>query len=65
MTLAGLRRRGVTPTAINDFVRGIGITRRLVSYYSISVHSCMKNVNFVLYSLNKCIDGTFYAVITV
>nr|GMD15320.1 glutamine--tRNA ligase [Ipomoea batatas] len=27
MTLAGLRRRGVTPTAINDFVRGIGITR--------------------------------------
>lgn len=28
MTLAGLRRRGVTPTAINAFVRGIGITRR-------------------------------------
>lgn len=28
MTLAGLRRRGVTPTAINSFVRGIGITRR-------------------------------------
>lgn len=27
MTLAGLRRRGVTPTAINVFVRGIGITR--------------------------------------
>lgn len=27
MTLAGLRRRGVTPTAINAFVRGIGITR--------------------------------------
>ncbi|XP_019164926.1 PREDICTED: glutamine--tRNA ligase-like isoform X1 [Ipomoea nil] len=27
MTLAGLRRRGVTPTAINDFVCGIGITR--------------------------------------
>ncbi|KAI5677563.1 hypothetical protein M9H77_08513 [Catharanthus roseus] len=27
MTLAGLRRRGVTPTAINSFVRGIGITR--------------------------------------
>ncbi|RAL47255.1 hypothetical protein DM860_013220 [Cuscuta australis] len=27
MTLAGLGRRGVTPTAINDFVRGIGITR--------------------------------------
>lgn len=29
MTLAGLRRRGVTSTAINAFVRGIGITRRL------------------------------------
>ncbi|KAK9046626.1 hypothetical protein V6N11_052511 [Hibiscus sabdariffa] len=27
MTLAGLRRRGVTSTAINCFVRGIGITR--------------------------------------
>ncbi|KAJ7954116.1 Glutamine--tRNA ligase [Quillaja saponaria] len=27
MTLAGLRRRGLTPTAINDFVRGVGITR--------------------------------------
>ena len=29
MTLAGLRRRGVTSTSIYDFVRGIGITRRL------------------------------------
>uniref|UniRef100_A0A7N0V8P5 glutamine--tRNA ligase n=1 Tax=Kalanchoe fedtschenkoi TaxID=63787 RepID=A0A7N0V8P5_KALFE len=27
MTLAGLRRRGVTSTSINAFVRGIGITR--------------------------------------
>ncbi|CAO2830099.1 unnamed protein product [Amaranthus hypochondriacus] len=27
MTLAGLRRRGLSPTAINAFVRGIGITR--------------------------------------
>nr|P52780.2 RecName: Full=Glutamine--tRNA ligase; AltName: Full=Glutaminyl-tRNA synthetase; Short=GlnRS [Lupinus luteus]CAA62901.1 tRNA-glutamine synthetase [Lupinus luteus] len=27
MTLAGLRRRGMTPTAINAFVRGMGITR--------------------------------------
>ncbi|KAG2401209.1 Glutamine--tRNA ligase [Vigna angularis] len=27
MTLAGLRRRGMTSTAINAFVRGIGITR--------------------------------------
>ncbi|KAF7132516.1 hypothetical protein RHSIM_Rhsim09G0106300 [Rhododendron simsii] len=27
MTLAGLRRRGVTPKSMNDFVRGIGITR--------------------------------------
>ncbi|XP_038900996.1 glutamine--tRNA ligase-like isoform X3 [Benincasa hispida] len=27
LTLAGLRRRGVTSTAINAFVRGIGITR--------------------------------------
>ena len=29
LTLAGLRRRGVTSTAINAFVRGMGITRRL------------------------------------
>lgn len=29
MTLAGLRRRGVTSTSINTFIRGIGITRRL------------------------------------
>jgi glutamyl/glutaminyl-tRNA synthetase len=28
MTLSGLRRRGVTPDAINTFVRDIGITRR-------------------------------------
>ncbi|KAG6533297.1 hypothetical protein ZIOFF_007164 [Zingiber officinale] len=27
MTLAGLRRRGVSSTAINSFIRGIGITR--------------------------------------
>ncbi|KAL6555908.1 Glutamine--tRNA ligase, cytoplasmic [Orobanche gracilis] len=27
LTLAGLRRRGVTPTAINAFIRGLGITR--------------------------------------
>ncbi|KAG6707170.1 hypothetical protein I3842_06G018800 [Carya illinoinensis] len=27
MTLAGLRRRGVTSTSINAFVRGVGITR--------------------------------------
>lgn len=27
MTLAGLRRRGVTSTSINTFIRGIGITR--------------------------------------
>ncbi|KAF9609060.1 hypothetical protein IFM89_012500, partial [Coptis chinensis] len=32
MTLAGLRRRGVTSTSINAFVRGIGITRRLCVY---------------------------------
>lgn len=29
MTLAGLRRRGVSSTAINNFIRGLGITRRL------------------------------------
>lgn len=28
LTLAGLRRRGVSSTAINSFIRGIGITRR-------------------------------------
>ncbi|XP_068643603.1 glutamine--tRNA ligase-like [Aristolochia californica] len=27
MTLAGLRRRGLTPASVNAFVRGIGITR--------------------------------------
>eukprot|EP00494_Astrolonche_serrata_P005919 UN05936 len=27
LTLAGLRRRGVSATAINSFIRGIGITR--------------------------------------
>ncbi|XP_019085766.1 PREDICTED: glutamine--tRNA ligase, cytoplasmic-like isoform X1 [Camelina sativa] len=27
LTLAGLRRRGVTPTSINAFIRGLGITR--------------------------------------
>ncbi|XP_006299435.2 glutamine--tRNA ligase, cytoplasmic [Capsella rubella] len=27
LTLAGLRRRGVTPTSINAFVKGLGITR--------------------------------------
>lgn len=32
LTLAGLRRRGVTPTAINAFVRGMGITRRFAIY---------------------------------
>ena len=32
MTLAGLRRRGVTSTAINAFVRGIGITRRFIVF---------------------------------
>lgn len=30
MTLSGLRRRGVTSSSINAFVRGIGITRRLI-----------------------------------
>ncbi|BBG94480.1 glutamine-tRNA ligase, putative / glutaminyl-tRNA synthetase, putative / GlnRS, putative [Prunus dulcis] len=33
MTLAGLRRRGVTSTAINAFVRGIGITRSRLEYH--------------------------------
>ena len=28
MTLAGLRRKGFTPEAINTFVRDVGITRR-------------------------------------
>lgn len=37
MTLAGLRRRGVTPTAINAFVRGIGITRRFITECNIFI----------------------------
>ncbi|KAF3431890.1 hypothetical protein FNV43_RR26626 [Rhamnella rubrinervis] len=36
MTLAGLRRRGVTSTAINSFVRGIGITRSDCSLIHVS-----------------------------
>lgn len=32
-TLAGLRRRGFTPDAINAFCRGIGITRRYLLLY--------------------------------
>ena len=32
LTLAGLRRRGFSSTAINSFVRGIGITRRSVKF---------------------------------
>ncbi|CAJ1977513.1 unnamed protein product [Sphenostylis stenocarpa] len=36
MTLAGLRRRGMTPTAINAFVRGIGITRSVKMYILIA-----------------------------
>ncbi|XP_064948093.1 glutamine--tRNA ligase-like isoform X1 [Musa acuminata AAA Group] len=31
MTLAGLRRRGVSSTAINSFIRGLGITRSVNS----------------------------------
>lgn len=34
MTLAGLRRRGVSSTSINAFVRGIGITRRSILFYA-------------------------------
>ncbi|KAG6480686.1 hypothetical protein ZIOFF_057271 [Zingiber officinale] len=34
MTLAGLRRRGVSSTAINSFIRGTGITRRFNSRQS-------------------------------
>lgn len=46
MTLAGLRRRGVSSTSINAFIRGIGITRRLEIlspvYYmrNFNGHSC-------------------------
>lgn len=36
MTLAGLRRRGMTSTAINSFVRGIGITRSDGTLISVS-----------------------------
>lgn len=37
MTLAGLRRRGVTSTSINAFVEGIGISRRLNFTYSVRI----------------------------
>lgn len=39
MTLAGLRRRGVTASSINSFVHGIGITRRLVLFFIIVFHA--------------------------
>ena len=42
-TLAGLRRRGFTPDAINAFCRGIGITRRYLLLY----HVCM-NTGFLI-----------------
>ncbi|KAK1290044.1 hypothetical protein QJS10_CPB18g01540 [Acorus calamus] len=41
MTLAGLRRRGVSSTSINAFVRGIGITRSdnsLIRYERLEYH---------------------------
>ena len=42
MTLAGLRRRGVTSTSINAFVRGTGITRRL--YRADLNHPCINTM---------------------
>ncbi|XP_078428116.1 glutamine-tRNA ligase, putative / glutaminyl-tRNA synthetase, putative / GlnRS [Wolffia australiana] len=41
LTLAGLRRRGVSATAINSFIRGIGITRSdnsLIRYDRLEYH---------------------------
>jgi glutamyl/glutaminyl-tRNA synthetase len=42
MTLAGLCRRGVTSTAVNVFIRGIGITRR----FGKMILSISKSLNF-------------------
>lgn len=67
MTLAGLRRRGVTPTAINAFVRGVGITRRYafvqVVYWALIKINCMIYVPllssiclFLCYSDNSIIN---------
>jgi hypothetical protein len=52
MTLAGLKRRGVTSTAINAFVRGIGITRRLQSFIFRLVVRDTQAIIFVL--LKNC-----------
>lgn len=51
LTLAGLRRRGVSSTAIISFIRGIGITRRLLlhffkSYLPTVFPKCNWHVNF-------------------
>lgn len=47
MTLAGLRRRGVTPKSINDFVRGIGITRRLDCVSAVAMDQTFKLTNML------------------
>jgi glutaminyl-tRNA synthetase len=43
MTLAGLCHRGVTSTAINAFIRGIGITRRFDVLY-MGIPKNMENI---------------------
>ena len=53
MTLAGLRRRGVTSAAINAFVRGIGITRRSKIHILISCTCYMCNYEPVHYMCIK------------
>ncbi|XP_019100953.1 PREDICTED: glutamine--tRNA ligase, cytoplasmic-like, partial [Camelina sativa] len=49
MTLAGLRRRGVTPTTINAFIREIGITRS---------DGCMINVDRLEFHIRTELEKT-------
>ncbi|EFH64913.1 predicted protein [Arabidopsis lyrata subsp. lyrata] len=66
MTLAGLRRRGVTPTAINDFIKGIGITRsdgsiinmnRLESHIRVELHETAPRTMVVVHPLKVVITN--------
>ncbi|KAH7657425.1 Glutamine-tRNA synthetase protein [Dioscorea alata] len=66
MTLAGLRRRGVSSTAINNFIRGLGITRsdnslisleRLEYYIREELHETAPRTIVVLHPLKVVITN--------
>ncbi|CAE5963402.1 unnamed protein product [Arabidopsis arenosa] len=66
MTLAGLRRRGVTPTAMNEFIKGIGITRsdgsiinmnRLESHIRMELHDSAPRTMVLVHPLKVVITN--------